>query len=101
MKFFSVIFGGLVLGLGFIATLILISLWKAWAVAILWAWFVTPIFSLPAIGYWQAAGLVLFVSTLRANTITKGSNAHAFNSIILGPPVAVAFGWLIKVVSGM
>lgn len=94
--------GGLIVIFGFIATLILISLWNAWAIAILWAWFIAPVFNAPIIGYWQAAGIALFASTIKPNTISKDAkNTNALGTMVFGPPVAVAFGWLIKVLGGM
>ena len=40
------------------------SLVLAWPVKLLWNWLMPIIFSLPAITFWQAAGLMLLISIL-------------------------------------
>lgn len=42
----------------------LFSLALAWPVKLLWNWLMPVIFSLPAISFWQAAGMMLLVNIL-------------------------------------
>jgi hypothetical protein len=65
--FFKVIThsGGLFIGYSIILLASTISvLLKAWVFAILWAWYVVPIFNLPMLSLPAAAGLVVFLYAL-------------------------------------
>ena len=42
----------------------LFSLALAWPVKLLWNWLMPAIFCLPAISFWQAAGMMLFVNII-------------------------------------
>jgi len=87
---------------GFLLLWIGFSLWAAWAVITLWAWFAVPIFGLPMLGYWQAVGLGLLLSALRPhNNVTNEKSWNAWARGIVGPPLLVLFCWLSKSFSAM
>ena len=52
----------------------LFSLALAWPVKLLWNWLMPTIFSLPAISFWQSAGLMLLVSILFRWSISIKTN---------------------------
>ena len=52
----------------------LFSLALAWPVKLLWNWLMPVIFSLPAISFWQAAGMMLLVNILFRWNVSVGSS---------------------------
>ena len=52
----------------------LLSLALAWPVKLLWNWLMPVIFSLPAISFWQAAGMMLLVNILFRWNVSVGSS---------------------------
>lgn len=76
-----------------------VMLWQGWAAAILWGWFISPTFGVPAISISQAAGIMLVVGLLRfkisgpKDDITWPTKIVAF---VIGPPSAVCLGWIVK-----
>ncbi len=80
---------------------VVLSLWEAWAVVVLWAWFAVPIFNLPIIGYWQAVGLSLVISSLRPKHTNNKDSKISWGVVIAGPPLAIFFGWVTKYFAGM
>lgn len=78
----------------------------AWAITILWKWFVVPIFSLHALSFLQAMGLALIVSfmTNQYNQFKKSTDnkeniyqtISVFSYILLRAPSVVLFGYIIK-----
>lgn len=52
----------------------LFSLALAWPVQLLWNWLMPVIFGLPAISFWQSAGLMLLVSILFRWNISVKTN---------------------------
>ncbi len=96
-------------GLIFVPLLFAIGLallmWRAWAVAILWGWFVTPQFGVAVPAFWMIFGLLLFVSLVKASSSSNktGNDAqdqkNAWLSLLghaIAPPLSVAFGWFAK-----
>lgn len=61
----GMVVGGIIVGTG-------LAFLFGWVVMLLWNWLMPSIFSLPAIGFWQAWGLVL----LSAIFFKGGSPAH-------------------------
>lgn len=84
-----------------------IQIYYGWAVSILWSWFVVTKFGLPAIDIWHAAGLMLLVSAFRVKLKSheeagaKISGASKIAAVIVGPPMMVGFGWLLKYFGGL
>ena len=74
-------------------------LMNAWAVSVLWHWFVTPRFHVPDLSLASAVGITLIASLLqhRPNWETKKSEhptADLVSAAILGPLWAVGIGWI-------
>src|SRR3990167_10906610 len=77
---------------------------RAWAITLLWAWFLVPIVPLlPLIGYAQALGLSLVLNTLITKPSVHNDSERSMAErigeiagIIIGPVFAVGVGWLIK-----
>lgn len=67
--------------------------WRAYAVAILWGWFVFPPTGIPTPSIYTLAGLLLVASAmLPRNTGLKPNDQLAFN--IAFPLICLGFGWL-------
>lgn len=49
----------------FILAIIPAVLWKGWVVAVMWHWFVVPVFGLPYISAIQAGGIILIWDLVR------------------------------------
>lgn len=47
----------------------------AWPVKLLWNWLMPVIFSLPAISFWQAAGIMLLISILFRWHVSFGASS--------------------------
>ena len=88
---------------GLLALLVLGSIWRGYALTVLWAWFVVPVFHLPVLSIAPAIGLSLIVSFLTyqsdAKTPTDDSATDAFVkatlSTILMPLAALCIGWIV------
>lgn len=101
----------LVLGgsVGIFILLLLSSLINGWALSILWAWFIVPVFSIPALSLGQAIGVAMVVSFLTWQHIdaksSDESGAVKFVTALMltvGRPVfAVLFGMVIKQLFGI
>jgi hypothetical protein len=83
----------------FIGIAALTSLWAAWGIVTIWGWYAVPIFGLPMIGYWQAAGLSLLAFSIKPQLNLK-SDSSAWVGALLRPPVYVFFAWLFKYFGG-
>ena len=91
-------------GLAFVAFLMVlvsaISLWFGWAAAILWGWFMVPIFGATVLSTVQCWAIVLTISMFRPRlNLTKSDPSEfwsATGGIIIAPPISVALGWAIK-----
>lgn len=81
----------------FVATLL-----NGWALHLLWAWFVVPVFdALPALTTGQAIGISMIVSFLTYQYVpepkeSKSSAVGAGLTLIIRPLLAVLFGLIIK-----
>lgn len=69
----------------------------------LWAWFVVPVFALPGIGVWQAAGIHLLFNLLaqrvhRSDTEKESDEQFAMRlaSALAYPVIALGLGWVLK-----
>lgn len=92
---------GIVLGTVLLA--IAATLWHGYTLTILWAWFVTPLFALPALSLKFAVGLSLtaraLIAVYRPKAEEHGSAperiAHATAYAFLAPAAFLAVGWLV------
>lgn len=86
-----------------------VTVWRAYVAGILWVWFVTPAFGLPAPPLWIMAGLFLMVHMTHQWNIkqatddlkTDGQRAGVMLFMsVLGPALTLFFGWLIHLLAG-
>jgi hypothetical protein len=81
---------------------IMAAAYRGWALAILWAWFVVPIFRLPILTGPQAVGLSIFLGlVMQGNPSTEVPLGKQLAALILGPLIALAIGWIIKAYFGL
>ena len=85
-----------------VALIALATVLNAWALKVLWGWFVAPVFELPNLGLFEAMGLSCIVSFLIASTKQdeedeKEASAwvKAFTLAVIRPLLAVGMGWII------
>lgn len=65
----------------------------------LWAWFIVPLFGLPALGLVEAYGVAL-VASLIVSHIPKGdADGKWWASVLLRPWIVLAVGWVLTLVS--
>ena len=82
---------------------------SAWAITVLWAWFVLPIVPfLPPLGYAQAIGIQLVISAIRPHPISPCEDRRTTQEKIailvgaaLAPVFLVGVGWLVKYFGGL
>jgi hypothetical protein len=63
---------GLVLAITFIGIVVLISLFMAWPVMLLWNWLIPSIFGLKFLSFWEAWG-IMFLSSLLFKSSSSSS----------------------------
>lgn len=87
----------------FIVIAIPLSLWHAFAIQVLWGWYVTPIFHIPTPNLFAVAGLWLIPNSLTANTMRSWENKEGKDKFVavatvwlLGPPVLIFAGWIYR-----
>lgn len=90
---------------GFAAVLLSIvwgGFWAGLTLSVLWGWFVAPLFAAPALGIWQAYGLVLVFRAVRGTAAEKSKDGfgEAMAKAFMLPPLAAALllavGWCAK-----
>jgi hypothetical protein len=72
-----------------------------WAVSLMWAWFVVPVFALPELSIWQAAGLSMLVKLTTFEITGKEATTDSeywarFVASLVFPMLMVASSWVIK-----
>jgi hypothetical protein len=71
-------------------------IWGAYALTVLWGWFVVPVFGLDPISMTYAAGLGVLISFAFKSVPDKGPDmAAAVGITLLYPAFALAIGWVI------
>lgn len=84
------------LALLFIATPIGV-IWSGHVLTILWAWFATPIFALPALTLPQAIGLSLIASFLtHQSTKQEVKTKDYLWQLTAQPAIALLVGWIVQ-----
>ena len=99
---------GACVGLGmvvvFLGLFVFEFLWYGYALSLLWAWFIAPIFGLPALTITQALGVAIVVGLLTHQAMPNDSNAHttaidklipAVITLIFRPLMAIICGWIV------
>lgn len=89
----------------FAVTLVIASILNGWALSILWAWFIVPVFGLPALSIVQAIGLAMVVSFLTRRIAIKKEDdeeegawliiAKALLYAIISPLLTVFVGYIV------
>lgn len=77
--------------------LVLAGIWKGYVLTILWKWFISPIFGLPALSIPVALGVVLVAQMLTYNYV-KGEEKEQVELIIFWlvfPAVTLVYGWIL------
>ncbi len=97
---------GCVVALLSIPVLIVLSVVaNAYALSVLWGWFVVPLFALPALSIPVAMGLSVIVNFMTSHSTTESKTSDddepwetllkAFIYVIFRPGFALLFGWII------
>lgn len=77
-----------------------LTIWEAFAIKTLWAWFVATQFGLPLIGMAHAVGLALLASLFThqapSNVDDDGRLVQVLSWGAITPAVALAVGWIAK-----
>lgn len=85
--------------------LLLVPTWMlwAWALRMLWGWFLVPLFALTVPGYTQAIGIGLIVTMFqpfRTTDLTDQEKLKLLGYRVVGPLVAVGIGALVHLAGG-
>lgn len=79
-----------------IALVVLLAIQQAWAISVLWGWFIVPL-GLPAIGIAAAIGVSVTVSALRGRRgRPKDDEKWALAKSAVQPWFCLAVGWTAK-----
>lgn len=79
-----------------IALVVLLAIQQAWAISVLWGWFIVPL-GLPAIGIAAAVGVSVTVSALRGRRGRSSDDGKwALAKAALQPWFCLAVGWTAK-----
>ena len=87
--------------IAFIALSPALIVWRGYALAVLWGWFVAPIFGLQALTILQAVGLGMVAAFLRGYSDDNSEKPmrDRVRKWIIGagvyPAAAIGFGWLV------
>lgn len=81
--------------------LMLVALYYSWAAAIMWEWFVVPIFHAPHLNVWQVWGICLTLQLFGPkNRLQKPENEevdwNGWVAVFVSPLLALAIGWWIR-----
>jgi phosphate/sulfate permease len=84
------------------AGLALSAIINGWVLSILWGWFITPVFGIPAISVGQAIGLAMVVSYLTYQHIEQDSDkdkterfAGIFAVLLIRPLMSLLLGYIV------
>lgn len=76
---------------------------SGWAIALLWSWFVLPVFFLPPLTWAQAAGLGMVIGYLTHQIDLKKDERPYVEKLVASisfaitkPLICVGFGWVLK-----
>lgn len=85
---------------GLIAAFPIMAMLNGYALAVLWGWFVVPVFRLTALSVVQAIGIAMVVSYLTQSSSSAIDKSDSwwepFAKMAMKPLFALAFGWVVK-----
>ena len=78
-------------------------IWRGWVLTKLWAWFVVPVFGLPALGIATAIGLSVVVGYLvyhmddsvKVEREKWAAFGYPVSVMFLHPAIALGIGWMV------
>jgi len=87
----------------FFVLLVVSTLLNGWVFSILWAWFIIPVFGLPALTIGQAIGLSMVVTFLTYQYVDNQKSDKETNYAVIVLPLAkpfmyLAIGYVVKLV---
>lgn len=76
------------------------AIMNAWALSMLWGWFIVPIFKAPALSIVQAIGVALIATLLTSHLQPKTNKSKDFTDLVgkaIGYPIiTVCIGWAVS-----
>lgn len=94
------IIGGTVAGGAVVGVVAALTVWRAYVLTVLWAWFVVSTFALPALSIPAAIGLCLTLSMLRPHKNVKSDPDEKAGEVfavgVLVPLVLLGLGYIVK-----
>ena len=85
---------GVLIGIALFAGMII---WSAYAMTVIWNWFIVSIFNIENINIAQAVGIMLFVSLINKRRPKSNPDYWSdFAFIIINPLVVLIVGWIAK-----
>lgn len=72
-----------------------LSFYEGWALTYVWKWFFVPLFHLPELSIWNAAGVALVVRHLHPHCDDKRKWKERLISWLVGPPLFLFCGFCI------
>lgn len=76
------------------------AIMNAWALSMLWGWFIVPIFKAPALSIVQAIGVALIATLLTSHLQPKTNKSKDFTDLvgkaIVYPIITVCIGWAVS-----
>jgi hypothetical protein len=88
---------GLLALLGIGVLIVLSVLVNGWVAAVLWGWFVVPLFGLPAINIAQACGVGMTINMLTGQKSTQKTDdwASVMATAFFVPLLLLGVGWIV------
>jgi hypothetical protein len=83
---------------GMILMFIPLGLWSTWVELRLWHWFLMPYLGFRDISYWALYGVNIFIAQYQYKDHAKDrktSMSSVFSIGIIGPAIALLFGWFV------
>ena len=83
--------------LGAIALTPLVALLDGWAMAVMWRWFVVPIFHIQALGVAPCCGLVVLAALLTHQDSKRSVEGWALYALyVVRPLMLLGIGWIVR-----
>jgi hypothetical protein len=96
MKTDNIILGYIGLLTAVITMVITSTIVNGWALSLLWAWFVVPIFELPALSLMQAIGIAMIINFSTANLAKENFQIEKGWADIIGHYINGVIGYPVR-----